>query len=230
MLEGDKISVVIPCYNEEGGISDMLKNRPDFVDEIVVVDNASTDATADVAKRHGAVVVYEPRRGYGSACIAGLKAASGDIIVTTDGDNSVRIEDLAGLIVYKRSGRYDFVVGSRFPLANKDAQPLVNTMANYFISWLIRSLFHVNIRDSQSGIMAFDRKLVKILNPQNIGMGFSQEMKIKAFGNKAIRCGQAHIDYFKRVGKVKFRKSDAYRNLRDAVSLYFAIGRDRVKN
>src|SRR6185436_14107809 len=85
MHRGLKISVVIPCYNEEEGIQTVIHAMPAYVDEIVVVDNNSTDRTSEVARSLGAVVVFQGRKGYGAAYQAGLPAATGDIIATLDG-------------------------------------------------------------------------------------------------------------------------------------------------
>src|SRR4029079_4721832 len=86
MYRGKRISVVIPCHNEEGGIAAVLAQMPSMVDEVVVVDNASTDRTGEVARGAGARVVFEARKGYGRAYKTGFAAARGDVIVTMDGD------------------------------------------------------------------------------------------------------------------------------------------------
>ena len=89
MFSGKRISVVIPCHNEEAGIRAVIERMPrPLVDEIVVVNNASTDRTEEVALELGAKVVREEKKGYGNAYKAGLAAASGDIIVTMDGDGT----------------------------------------------------------------------------------------------------------------------------------------------
>ena len=88
MHRGLKISVVIPCYNEQDGIRHTIGMLPPCVDEIVVVDNNSTDQTGEVAKSLGARVVFEGRKGYGAAYKAGLPAARGDVTVTLDGDGT----------------------------------------------------------------------------------------------------------------------------------------------
>ena len=79
MYKGLSISVVIPCFNEEKGIGTVLQRMPDYVDEVIVVDNNSADGTARIAEAHGARVVHEKRKGYGSAYQAGLPQARGDI-------------------------------------------------------------------------------------------------------------------------------------------------------
>jgi len=90
------ISVVIPCYNEEDGVREVIGRMPKAVDEVVVVDNNCTDRTAAVATSLGAKVVTEPTPGYGAAYKAGLKAATGDLVVTLDGDGTYPPEEIPG--------------------------------------------------------------------------------------------------------------------------------------
>src|SRR5689334_23435486 len=88
MFLGKRISVVIPCHNEEEGVRAVIEQMPPIVDEILVVDNCSTDRTAEVARSLGARVVHESRKGYGRAYKTGFEKARGDIIVTMDGDGT----------------------------------------------------------------------------------------------------------------------------------------------
>src|SRR4029077_8485130 len=88
MYRNQRISVVIPCYNEEDGIQAVLAQMPPIVDEVIVIDNASTDRTAELARAAGAEVVFEGRKGYGRAYKTGFAHARGDILVTMDGDGT----------------------------------------------------------------------------------------------------------------------------------------------
>lgn len=100
MFTNKKISLVIPCYNEEEGIKKMLAGIPFFVDEVIIVDNGSIDNTAVVAKEHRAMVIYEKNRGYGYACQTGLAKSTGDIVVLLDGDNSYPLSEVESLLLY----------------------------------------------------------------------------------------------------------------------------------
>ena len=211
---------MIPCYNEEKGVVETLKKNPPFVDEVIVVDNNSTDKTAEVAKNYGATIIYEKKKGYGYACQAGLLNASGDIIAILDGENSYPLSELEKILAHMERGYYDFVSGNRYPLSYKNVQPVINKIANYFISWLIRFLFQINLMDSQSGMMVFKKTVLDKIKIQNADMGFSQEIKIKAFLHSAIKSGEIHISYQVRAGKVKFKKIDAIRNLFSVLSLF----------
>lgn len=211
----------MPCYNEESGLEKILRNKPAFIDEIIVVDNASTDKTAEVARRYGVVVIHEKNRGYGYAYQAGLPAASGDIVVTLDGDYSYPVSEIERLLTYMRINNLDFVVGCRYPLIDRSAQPVINKAANYAISWFIRVFFGINLIDSQSGMMAFRKDILDKLEAENTGMGFSQELKIRAFLLRGIKCGEAHISYLPRVGISKFqRMKNSMHNLYSVFSLW----------
>src|SRR5258708_29765094 len=98
MYKGQKITVIIPCLNEEQGIEQILRRMPEFVDETIVVDNGSTDRTADIARSLGAQVIREEVRGYGRSYRRGFAKATGDIIVTLDGDHSYPVEPLSYLL------------------------------------------------------------------------------------------------------------------------------------
>src|SRR5512147_1120240 len=98
MYKDRRITVVIPCLNEEKGIVEVLSRMPSFVDETIVVDNDSTDRTAELASRHGARVIHERVRGYGRAYKTGLMEARGDIVVTLDGDHSYPVDAISYLI------------------------------------------------------------------------------------------------------------------------------------
>src|SRR5206468_7692252 len=121
MYKNRRITVVIPCLNEEEGIREVLRELPSFVDEAVVVDNNSTDRTADVASAMGAIVVRELHRGYGRAYKKGFSHATGDIIVTLDGDHSYPVDALSYLIEAYIHSRVGFLSASRFPTLTKDA-------------------------------------------------------------------------------------------------------------
>ena len=199
----------------------MFAAKPSFVDEVIIVDNGSTDNTADIAKEFGATVVSETKRGYGQAYLAGLPKASGDIIITLDGDNSYRMDEIEKMLVFMEKNNYDFVTGCRFPLANRNIQPLINTLANHYISSLIRFLFRVKLSDSQSGMMLFKRHLLDKIKLKSSGFAISQEIKIRAALSSGIRCGETHINYFPRVGAVKFKKRDGIKNLCSIFSLWY---------
>src|ERR1051326_537597 len=109
MHQGHSISVVIPARNEEGGIGHVIENIPSYVDEIIVVDNASTDRTAEIARSKGATAVFEGRRGYGSALRRGFEAATKEIIVTMDADGTYPADQISGAIDVLEGEKLDFI-------------------------------------------------------------------------------------------------------------------------
>ena len=200
-----KISVVIPCYNEEEGVRKVIGRMPRTVDEVVVVDNNCTDGTAQVARSLGARVVAERTPGYGAAYKAGLAAATGDVIVTLDGDGTYPPEEIPRLVDVLEKRGWDFLSASRFPLSDPKAMGLSNRIGNWILSAASAVLFFKPIRDSQSGMWVFRRAALGRLRLTSDGMAFSEEIKLEALLNK-IPFGEEHIPYGDRLGEVKLRK------------------------
>lgn len=203
MYHGRSVSVVIPCLNEEKGIAEVLAGLPECLDEVIVVDNDSTDATGAIAERLGAKVVFEKRKGYGRAYRTGFAVARGDTIATLDGDGqhpSAAIEPMIDCMIERR---LDFVSGTRFPLTG--TMCLRNVLGNKIQTYAMRLLFLTNISDSQSGMWVFKREVLSRLTLVSHGMSFSEEIKIEAIRHNDIRFGEFHIDYQERIGETKLR-------------------------
>lgn len=208
-----KLSVVIPCYNEEHGVSEVIGRMPKAVDEVVVVDNNCTDRTAEVAKSLGAVVVAEKVPGYGAAYKRGLAAATGDVVITMDGDGTYPPEEITRLVDTLVEQKWDFLSASRFPLADKSAMTLTNQFGNWVLTTASFLLFFQPIRDTQSGMWVFRRTVLQKLRLRSDGMPFSQEIKLEAI-QRGCRFGEAHIPYGARIGEVKLQKwRDGWLNL-----------------
>jgi len=208
-----KISVVIPCYNEEDGVREVIGRMPRAVDEVVVVDNNCTDRTAEVARSLGARVVAERTPGYGAAYKAGLAAATGDVIVTLDGDGTYPPEEIPRLVDALEGRGWDFLSASRFPLSDPKAMNISNRVGNWVLTVAAAVLFFKPIRDSQSGMWVFRRAALGRLRLTSDGMAFSEEIKLEAL-LRNLRFGEEHIPYGARVGEVKLQKwRDGWRNL-----------------
>ena len=208
-----KLSLVIPCYNEEDGVREVIGRCPPDVDEIVVVDNNCTDRTAEVARSLGAQVVSEKRPGYGAAYKAGLGAARGDLIITLDGDGTYPPEAIPELVDALVERRWDFLSACRFPLADPAAMGVTNRIGNWVLTATAMVLFFRPIRDSQSGMWVFRRALLERLRLTSDGMAFSEEIKLEALLQGA-RFGEEHIPYGMREGEVKLQKwRDGWANL-----------------
>lgn len=208
------ITVVIPCLNEEKGIEEVLSRMPAFVDEVVVVDNGSTDRTADVARGFGARVIHEKVRGYGRAYKTGLVEAKGDVIVTLDGDHSYPVDAISYLLeVFFRSD-VRFLSASRFPLKNRRAMSFKHWIGNKLLSAALSLLYLRWVRDSQSGMWIFERDALMEMNLESDGMAFSEEIKMEAIRNRSVGFKEIYIDYSNRVGEIKLEPwRDGYRNL-----------------
>jgi len=214
MYKSSKITVVIPCLNEEEGIRKVLQALPSFVDEIIVVDNNSTDHTADVSRSMGATVVRELHRGYGRAYKKGFSQATGDIIVTLDGDHSYPVDALSYLIEAFLQSRVQFLSASRFPLITSEGMPFKNRVGNLILSVAMSVLFLRWVQDSQSGMWVFKRSALNQMSLRSDGMAFSEEIKIEAIRNRHIGFREIFINYSQRVGENKLQPwRDGFKNL-----------------
>src|SRR5436309_315529 len=134
MYKGQTITVIIPCLNEEQGIERVLRAMPEFVDEIIVVDNNSTDRTSAVARALGAQVIREEVRGYGRSYKRGFSNASSDLIITLDGDHSYPVDALSYLLEAFLHLDVDFLNASRFPVRDRKAMSLKHKIGNLILS------------------------------------------------------------------------------------------------
>jgi dolichol-phosphate hexosyltransferase len=225
MYKGRLITVVIPCLNEEEGIVEVLSRMPSIVDEVIAVDNNSTDRTAELAQRHGARVVREEVRGYGRAYKTGLLHSRGDIIVTLDSDRSYPPDAISYLLeAFLRSG-VRFLSASRFPLKNKNAMSYKHWVGNKLLSWAMSVLYFRWIRDSQSGMWIFERSSLEEMRLVSDGMAFSEEIKIEALTNRRIGFKEIYIDYSNRMGEKKLQPwRDGCRNLCFLLRKRFGFG------
>src|SRR3974377_1731412 len=134
MYREQKITVVIPCLNEEQGIEQVLRRMPAFVDQVIVVDNGSTDGTSEIARSLGAEVIREDVRGYGRSYKRGFRDATGDIIVTLDGDHSYPPDAISYLLEAFLHLEGDFLNASRFPVRAPKAMSFNNHFRNLMLS------------------------------------------------------------------------------------------------
>jgi glycosyltransferase involved in cell wall biosynthesis len=226
MYKGQRITVIIPCLNEEQGIEQILQRMPDFVDETVVVDNNSTDRTPEIARALGAKVIREEVRGYGRSYKRGFASATGDIIVTLDGDHSYPVDALSYLLEAFRHLEVDFLNASRFPVRDARAMTFKHKFGNLVLSLAMSLLYFRWVRDSQSGMWVFRREILKGMRLDSDGMAFSEEIKIEAISNPAVRFGEISIQYSSRLGEMKLNPwRDGFANLWFLVVKRFRTGR-----
>lgn len=198
------IAVIIPVCNEEQALPRVLADVPgDLVDEVIVVDNASTDRSAQVAREAGARVVAEPRRGYGSACLAGITAAQGhEVLVFMDGDYSDYPEDMRQLLAPVLRDQADLVIGSR--MSDRRARNALTPQArfgNRLATLLMRLLF--GIRCSDLGpFRVIRRETLLDLHMQDKNLGWTVEMQLRA-RLRGLRVVELPVRYRKRIGRSK---------------------------
>ena len=214
MYKGQRITVIIPCLNEEQGIELVLKRMPEFVDEVIVVDNGSTDRTSEVAQGFGAKVIRETVRGYGRSYKAGFAWASGDILVTLDGDHSYPPDAISYLLEAFLHLEVDFLNASRFPVRDSHAMSFKHKMGNLILSLAMSILYFRWVRDSQSGMWVFRRAILKDMKLVADGMAFSEEIKIEALKSRRVRFAEISIMYTSRLGEIKLNPwRDGFYNL-----------------
>lgn len=224
MYKGERITVIIPCLNEEQGIEQVLRRTPSFVDQIIVVDNGSTDRTAEVAESLGASVVRENIRGYGRAYKTGFSRATGDIIITLDGDHSYPPDAISYLLEALLHLGVDFLNASRFPVRDRRAMSFKHKFGNFVLSAVMSVLFFRWIRDSQSGMWVFRRKILANMILDSDGMAFSEEIKIEALLS-GVRFEEISIQYSSRLGEIKLNPwRDGIQNLLFLLRKRFARG------
>jgi dolichol-phosphate hexosyltransferase len=196
MRNGKTISVVIPCYNEEEGIRIVMETMPDFVDEVIVVDNASTDATEQVAAGLGAKVIRETRKGYGRAYKTGFRAAKGDVIVTMDGDATYPRIAIGYLLDILEEDGLDFISAWRVATDWKDSfDSVLRWIGNKIFNLFVILLYFRHLRDCLSGMWVFKRSVLGKIDAHDDGMSFSEEIKLEAFCNKDLKCREVPIQF-----------------------------------
>jgi len=199
-----KVVAIVPALNEQGSIGRVVAAIPrDLVDEIIVVNNGSTDQTAAAASAAGARVVTEPERGYGAACKAGSDTASdADILVYLDGDASDQPDELANVLGPVVRGEADLVIGSRL-LGRREsgAMPPHAVFGNWLTARLVRLLYGVRISDLGS-FRAIRRADLMTLGMRERTYGWPVEMIVKA-AKRGYRIREVPVTHRKRIGKSK---------------------------
>ena len=196
-----RISIIIPAYNEESSIGLVLDALPqEKLHEIIVVDNGSTDATARVAQEHGARVVKESRKGYGSACLKGIDELDApDIVVFIDGDFSDFPEEIVFLIRPIETGEKDFVLGSRMILPKSQSALLPQARyGNRLAVFLIKLFFKHEFTDL-GPFRAIRYSSLMSIGMKDMDFGWTVEMQIKAVRN-GLRIREVPVNYRKRIG------------------------------
>jgi glycosyltransferase involved in cell wall biosynthesis len=231
-----QISVVIPCLNEAAAVGSVVDqawegiNRAGRSGEVIVVDNGSTDDSAEIAASRGATVLIESRRGYGRAYLTGLAQARGEYVVMADADGTYPMKELGGFVDAIEAGS-DLVLGSRFEgRIHEGAMPWSHRwIGNPVLTSMLNRMFGVRVSDAHCGMRAVRRTTLPILDLHSTGMEFASEMVFKAFRRK-LAVSEIPVDYYPRTGESKLsRFADAWRHIRfmllySPIWLYFVPG------
>jgi glycosyltransferase involved in cell wall biosynthesis len=214
------VSVVIPCLNEEQNIARCVVDAKAALaaaglqGEVVVVDNDSDDRSAELAEHAGARVIHEPRRGYGSAYMAGLAAARGDYIVMADADLTYDFNEIPRFVAQLTEGA-QIVIGDRMDNIHPGAMPWLHRyIGNPVLTGILNLLFRTGVRDAHCGMRAVRRDVLDVLDLRTTGMEFASEMVIRA-AKEGLVIAEVPIEYHPRGGESKLSSfRDGWRHLR----------------
>src|ERR671937_249841 len=218
--EAVDVSVVIPCLNEAQTIERCVTSAREVLEEhgipgeVVVVDNGSGDGSADLAQGAGARVVHEPRRGYGSAYLAGFATARGDKIVMADADLTYDFNEIPRFLEKLDDGA-ELVIGNRMAKIHPGAMPWLHRyVGNPLLTGILNLFYRAGVEDAHCGMRAVRRDVLPRLDLQTTGMEFASEMVIRA-AKEDLRIAQLPIEYHPREGESKLSTwRDGWRHLR----------------
>jgi glycosyltransferase involved in cell wall biosynthesis len=214
------VSVVIPCLNEAGNIEQCVAAALEAIagmavaGEVVVADNGSLDDSAALARAAGARVVEEPRRGYGSAYLAGFKASRGRYIVMADADLTYDFKEIPRFVAALEEGA-EMAIGDRMDNIQPGAMPWLHRyIGNPLLTGLLNLFFRTGVNDAHCGMRAVRRDVLERLDLRTTGMEFASEMVIRA-SKERLRIAEFPIEYHPRGGESKLSSfRDGWRHLR----------------
>jgi glycosyltransferase involved in cell wall biosynthesis len=214
------VSVVIPCLNEEGNIERCVALALEVLaesgirGEVVVADNASEDRSAELAAAAGARVVHEPRRGYGSAYLAGFDAARGRYIVMADADLTYDFREIPRFVEQLEAGA-ELVMGDRMDNIHPGAMPWLHRyVGNPVLTKVLNVFFRTGVSDAHCGMRGLRRDVLPRLDLRTTGMEFASEMVIRA-AKEGLDIREFPIEYHPRGGDSKLSSfRDGWRHLR----------------
>jgi hypothetical protein len=219
-LQTPLVSVVIPCLNEAENIEEVVRRavgaleRSGISGEVVVADNDSDDESAALAAAAGARVVHEPRRGYGSAYLAGFAAARGEYIVMGDADLTYDFDEIPRFVEHLEAGA-DLVMGDRMDNIQPGAMPWLHRyVGNPVLTGILNLFFRTGVSDAHCGMRGLRRDILPRLDLRTTGMEFASEMVIRA-SKERMDIRQFPIEYHPRGGESKLSSfRDGWRHLR----------------
>ncbi len=216
-----KYSIILPCRDEELAIESCIHSiqkimrDSHFEDYEILVSDSSTDQSPIIADRLGARVIKHDKRGYGAACLEGIRASKGSFIFFADADGTYDFGEIPRFFSFLDKG-YDLVIGSRFrgKMDKRSMPTLHRYIGNPFFSFLMRTLFRSSLTDTHCGMRALTREAFEQLSLKASGMEFASEMIIRSL-QENLRIKEVPIHYSKRLGSSKLRPlRDGYRHVR----------------
>ena len=228
-------TLIVPTLNEAASVGHVIRrfraavaeaNPRLFTDdpidwEVLVIDGASTDGTAELARAEGARVVVEPRKGYGRAYRTGFAEAQGEILATSDGDATYPVEEIPGFVRRLIDERLDFITANRLAHLDRKAMTTEHRIGNWLLNTFLRIAYaHYlkpggagGLKDSQSGMWVFRRELLDKIRLTQDGMAMSEELKLEVILNR-LTFAEVPIRYAERWGAPKLSSwRDGRRNL-----------------
>jgi glycosyltransferase involved in cell wall biosynthesis len=219
------VNVILPTLNEEKGVGKTIdsinkdyfkKNKWNL--EIIIVDGDSKDKTCEIAKKKGAKIIIEKRKGYGRAYKTGFSKATGDIIITGDADATYPFDRIHIYIKQLLDENLDFITTDRFSELKHGSMSVKHYFGNLILALTLRILYLINLRDSQSGMWIFKKDALKKIQPLkdfDDGMPFSEEIKIEMFSNKSLKTKEIPSALYAREGDVKLQSfTDGIKNFK----------------
>ncbi len=225
MKNNVELSIVMPCLNEEKTVGHCVDEARAFIEnndltaEIIVVDNASTDASVSVATAHGATVIREDRPGYGRAIRRGLRAAKGNVIIICDCDMTYDLYNLESIYEPLKKGSCDVMMGCR-KTTEPGAASFTHRIGAGVLSALGRMRYHVNVKDFHCGLRGLTSEANQKLRLRTKGMEFATEMIAEASRN-SLTIGQTEVP----LKKCPYGRESKLRTIRDGLRhlLYIAF-------
>jgi len=228
LLHGAGVTVVFPCLNEEFAVGLCVERaletmRAAGIDgTVIVVDNGSTDRSAEVATEAGAQVIFQREPGYGAALRSGIEAAQSEFVIMADADGTYELDAIPRLLAPLLEGKADMVLGQRLSDATTETMPWLHRyVGTPAITYLVKKATknRLTIRDSQSGFRAFRREEILKLKLSSTGMEFASEMLIRSSWAN-LRIQEVDTKYAERIGESKLSTfSDGLRHLRQILLL-----------
>ena len=214
-----KASVIIPTLDEADAIRDVVSAVRTVApeSEVIVVDCSSKDGTPEIAREAGAIVIDDPRPGYGRAILTGLERAEGEVIAVIDGDGSYEADDIPKTIIPILEGKTDLVLASR--LGGKilpEAMPDMNLIGNYLLTWTYNALYNQSVTDTQTGLRSIRREVFERLDLDDTAITFLTNMLITV-AKMELRIAEIPTTYYARKGHSKLHP------LRDGFKIFWCL-------